>query len=71
MDVNLKKLVQLRSRLKTIQEVSDKIDDVLNGNLELDDWSQEAYSEKMLLESQLTDLKIEMDLSDDEWDEDE
>jgi hypothetical protein len=38
---------------------------------EVEDWSNDLYSKLARLEKELEDLKIEMDLPDDKWDEDE
>lgn len=71
MDENKKKLIQIRTLLEFYIKLDKKIDQVLNAELELDDWSSEVYSKIRSLETALLDLKVEIDLSDEEWDEDE
>ena len=48
-----------------------KLEQVLNAELEIEDWSSEVYNKLSRLENELVDLKMEMDLPDEEWDEDE
>jgi hypothetical protein len=43
----------------------------MNAELELDEWANEVYSKISIMENELSDLKCEMDLPDDKWDEDE
>jgi hypothetical protein len=64
-----KKLVELRTKLKFYQKLEKKIDKCLNAELELDEWSSEVYYKISSLENELSDLKIEMDLPDEEWDD--
>lgn len=68
---NRKLLIQLRTKLEFYKKLDKKISKVLNAELEVDDWSSEVYFKKMSIEKELEDLKMEMDLSDEEWDEDE
>ena len=71
MDANRKKLIQLRTKLEFYKKLDKKLEQVLNAELEIEDWSSEVYSKISRLETELDDLKIEMDLPDAEWDEDE
>lgn len=68
---NLKKLIQLRERLNNYKEFDKKIDDLLNAVLEVDDFSKDIYIKIGDIETELDNLKIEMNLSDVEWEEDE
>ena len=70
MDTNNKKLIQLRTKLKFYKKLDAKIQKVLNAELEVDDWAEEVYNKISTLEDELINLKTEMDLSDEEWDED-
>ena len=71
MEANEKKLVQLRTKLEFYKKLDKKIEKVMNAELELDEWANEVYGKISRLENELSDLKCEMDLSDEEWDEDE
>jgi hypothetical protein len=71
MDLNRKKLVQLRTKLEFYKKLDKKIEKVMIAELELDDWSSEVYGKISAMEDELSDLKCEMDLTDSEWDEDE
>lgn len=71
MNLNSKKLIQLRTKLKFYKKLDAKIQKVLNAELEVDDWAEEVYNKISRLETELNDLKTEMDLPDEEWDEDE
>lgn len=71
MDANIKKLIQLRTKLEFYKKLDKKLEQVLNAELEIEDWSSEVYNKLSRLESELDDLKMEMDLPDEEWDEDE
>lgn len=71
MEANKKKLIQLRTKLVFYKKMDKKIEKVMNAELELDDWSNEVYGKISRMENELSDLKCEMDLSDEEWDEDE
>ena len=71
MDLNRKKLIQLRTKLEFYKKLYKKIEKVLNAKLDLQDWAEEVYRKNIGLENELSDLKCEMDLSDNEWDEDE
>jgi hypothetical protein len=71
MEVNRKKLIQLRTKLEFYKKLDKKIEKVLNAELEIEDWSEEVYNKLSRLEDELSDLKMEMDLPDEEWDEDE
>ena len=71
MDTNRKKLIKLRTKLEFYKKLNKKLEQVLNAELEIEDWSAEVYSKISRLETELDDLKMEMDLPDEEWDEDE
>lgn len=71
MDANRKKLIQLRTKLEFYKKLDKKLEQVLNAELEIEDWSSEVYNKLSRLENELVDLKMEMDLPDEEWDEDE
>jgi hypothetical protein len=71
MDANRKKLIQLRTKLEFYKKLDKKLEQVLNAELEIEDWSSEVYNKLSRLENELDDLKMEMDLPDEEWDEDE
>jgi hypothetical protein len=71
MDANRKKLIQLRTKLEFYKKLDKKLEQVLNAELEIEDWSSEVYNKVSRLENELDDLKMEMDLPDEEWDEDE
>jgi hypothetical protein len=71
MDENSKKLIQLRTKLEFYKKLDGKLQKVLNSELEIEDWSDEVYNKISTLEDELDSLKMEMDLSDNEWDEDE
>jgi hypothetical protein len=71
MDTNRKKLIQLRTKLEFYKKLDKKLEQVLNAELKIEDWSGEVYLKISRLENELDDLKMEMDLPDEEWDEDE
>jgi hypothetical protein len=71
MEANRKKLIQLRTKLEFYKKLDKKIEKVLNAELEIEDWSEEVYNKLSRLEDELSDLKMEMDLPDEEWDGDE
>jgi hypothetical protein len=71
MKANRKKLIQLRTKLEFYKKLDKKIEKVLNAELEIEDWSEEVYNKLSRLEDELSDLKMEMDLPDEEWDGDE
>jgi hypothetical protein len=71
MDENRKKLIQIRTKLEFYKKLDKKIEKVLNAELEIQDWSEEVYRKISGLETELDDLKMEMDLPDKEWNEDE
>lgn len=66
-----KKLIQLRTKLNFYKKLEKKIDSVMEGDLEIDDWSTEVYNKNRIIETELEDLKLEMNLTDDQWDQDE
>jgi hypothetical protein len=71
MEDNRKKLIQLRTKLEFYKKLDKKLEQVLNAELEIEDWGNEVYSKISRLETELDDLKMKMDLPDAEWDEDE
>jgi hypothetical protein len=71
MEENRKKLIQLRTKLEFYKKLDKKLEQVLNAELEIEDWSSEVYGKISRLETELDDLKMQMDLPDAEWDEDE
>lgn len=71
MDENKKKLIQLRSELKVYKKIDNKIGQVLHAKLELESFSEEVYNMISRLEEKLDNLKIDMDLPDEDWFEDE
>lgn len=71
MDENRKKLIQIRTKLEFYKKLDKKIEKVLNAELEIQDWSEEVYRKISGLETELDDLKMEMDLPEKEWNEDE
>jgi hypothetical protein len=71
MEENRKKLIQLRTKIQLYKNLDNNIQKVLDTELDIEDWSSEVYSELSSLENELDNLKVEMDLSDEEWDEDE
>ena len=66
---NKEKLIELRTKLKFYKKLYKKIDKVLNAELEIEDWGNEVYSKILILETELDNLKIEMDLPDSEWED--
>lgn len=66
---NKEKLIELRTKLKFYKKLDKKIDKVLNAELEIEDWSSEVYNKILILETELDNLKIEMDLPDSEWED--
>jgi len=68
---NKKKLIQLRTKLNFYHKLDKKLNQIMNSELEIDDYSTEVYTKISSLEVELHNLKIEMDLSDIEWDKDE
>ena len=71
MENNRKKLIQLRTKLEFYKKLDSKIDSILNAELDLEDYSEKIYLKLQKLENELEDYKMEIDLPDDEWDEDE
>jgi len=68
---NEKKLIQLRTKLEFYKKLDKKLDKILNAEIEIEDYGNEIYGKIQRLETELTDLKWEMLLPDDRWDEDE
>ena len=71
MNKNQIKLIQLRAKVSFYKKLEKKIDSIMEGDLEIDDYSTEIYNKNRRLETELDDLKVEMNLSDEEWDKDE
>jgi hypothetical protein len=71
MDENSKKLIQLRTKLEFYKKLEQKMNQVFQAELELEEWSDEVYLKISRLETELEDLKMEMDLPDEKWYEDE
>lgn len=71
MEANRKKLIQLRTKLEFYKKLDKKLEQVLNAELEIEDWSNEVYNKLSSLENELDEYKLEIDLPDEEWDEDE
>ena len=71
MDLNRKKLIQLRTKLKFYRKLDSKLQKVLNDELDVQDWSEDVYLKILRLEAEIVDLKFELDLPDNEWNEDE
>ena len=71
MNENQIKLIQLRLKVNFYKKLEKKIDSIMEGDLEIDDYSTEIYNKNRRLETELDDLKVEMNLSDEEWDKDE
>ena len=71
MNENQIKLLKLRAKVSFYKKLEKKIDSIMEGDLEIDDYSTEIYNKNRRLETELDDLKVEMNLSDEEWDKDE
>jgi hypothetical protein len=71
MNNNKKKLIQLRTEFKCWKEMNKNITQILNSELEVEEWDLEVHFKLQKLEKELDDLKIEMNLSDEEWNQDE
>ena len=67
---NRKRLIQFKSKLNSYKLFQKRIDSVLNGELELQELDEIIYNEISCLEETIDNLKIKMDLIDDESDED-
>lgn len=70
MNENQIKLIKLRAKVSFYKKLEKKIDSIMEGDLEIDDYSTEIYNKNRRLETELDDLKVEMNLSDEEWDKD-
>lgn len=68
---NMKKLIHLRTKLEFYKKLDKKLTKVLNAELEIEDWSDEVYEKINKLERELENLKTDMDLPDELWNEDE
>jgi len=71
MEDNRKKLIQLRTKLEFYKKLNTKITEIMDAKLDLEDFEQDVFSELQKTESELDDYKMEIDLPDSEWDEDE
>ncbi|GAB3177567.1 hypothetical protein [Telluribacter humicola] len=71
MDENQKKLVQLRTKLTFYRKLEKKIQKVQRGELSLDDWMKEVDLKIFGMEGELTDLMLDMNLSEEDWQEEE
>ena len=71
MNENQIKLIQLRAKVSFYKKLEKKIDSIMEGDLQIDDYSTEIYNKNRRLETELDDFKVEMNLSDEEWDKDE
>ena len=71
MNENQIKLIKLRAKVNFYKKLEKKIDSIMEGDLQIDDYSTEIYNKNRMLETELDDLKVEMNLSDKEWDKDE
>ena len=71
MNENQIKLIKLRAKVNFYKKLEKKIDSIMEGDLQIDDYSTEIYNKNRRLETELDDLKLEMNLSDEEWDKDE
>ena len=71
MNENQIKLIKLRAKVSFYKKLEKKIDSIMEGDLEIDDYSTEIYNKNRRLETELDDFKVEMNLSDEEWDKDE
>ena len=71
MEEDKKKLIQLKAKLELYRKIDNKINQVLNAELEVEELSEEIYNEIAGLEEAIFNLKIDMDLSDAEWSQDE
>lgn len=71
MNENQIKLIKLRAKVNFYKKLEKKIDSIMEGDLQIDDYSTEIYNKNRRLETELDDFKVEMNLSDEEWDKDE
>ena len=71
MNENQIKLIKLRAKVNFDKKLEKKIDSIMEGDLQIDDYSTEIYNKNRRLETELDDFKVEMNLSDEEWDKDE
>lgn len=56
-----------QTKLNFYIKLEAKLELIVSGELELLDYVQEVYNKKQLKEEQVTDLAIELNLSDEEW----
>lgn len=66
---NIKKIIQLRSELKLLETIDGLCDDLMNGKLEVEDFVQEIYSKRNIVENEIDNLKCEMNIPDEHWDD--
>jgi hypothetical protein len=70
-EMKIKRLIQVRQELVALKGVEVALEQILNAEIEVSDYNETIYSRISQLESELIDLKCELDVSDAEWDEDE
>ena len=58
MDKNQVELIELKTQLAFYKKLDNKIDLVLNAELELEDWQEEVYRKIIGLENKVSDLEI-------------
>lgn len=71
MDKKEKELIQLRERLNNLKRFEVYVERIFEDELDLDDLNSILYNEIQTSDEKLNNLKIEMDLPDERWDEDE
>ena len=72
MDKNEKKLIQLREKLSAFKNFKERVEKVLETDIDaLEQLSEDLYYESNQIEKELDDLKMEMELPDERWYEDE
>lgn len=70
-EMKIKRLIQVRQELMTLKNVETSIEQIMNAEIELSDYNETIYNQINQLETELVDLKCELDIPDAEWDEDE
>lgn len=69
---NPKELIQRRTKVEFYHKLQKKLDKVLHGELDIEEWANEVFYEIREQESELENFKLGMDITtDEEWDEDE
>jgi len=69
--IQYKELIKLRAEFGLYKMLDKKLQQVLNAELEIEDLSDEVYNKLSKIEVELDNLKMEMNLSDEEWNVDE